>query len=146
MARAFVCPICEDRNVVFSGLKGNLIMRATCEWVAVFVCENSHVFSVFMTDVASALGLPSSKTARSGELEKNLRRFQSKIVRLAETELASVHNEPPQWRELQELAREEKDPQRLQVLVEQMNDVLCQYEQPRSNPILPLSTRANREL
>lgn len=52
MRRAFVCPSCKDRNVTFSGVKDNLIMRATSDWVAGFVCGNFHTFFVLLADAA----------------------------------------------------------------------------------------------
>jgi hypothetical protein len=136
MARIFVCPICEDRNALFSGVKASLVMRSTFEWAAIFVCGNSHIFSLLLADVAPSVGLHDLKVAKFADLEKTLRRVKKRRPRFGQPDnaLQEMDEEPPDWQRLQELAKNETDPGRLQVLADWMVALLQEREQAQRAP------------
>jgi len=146
MSKSLSCPLCEDRCVSFSGTKATLIIGATCEWAAVFVCGNSHMFSVLMADAAPILG-HDFKVVRFGDLQKTLNRARNTCERIGQVQ---VQMAPPQllgarqrqeWRKLQAQARAEKSIQKLGLLMDRMNALLGRCEAAQSRrAVVPKDT------
>ncbi len=89
MAGSFVCPLCGDTNVSFSGTKGLLSLRSTGEWVVPLVCGNSHTFCVLLSDVSSQLGLEGPQFRNMRDLiarsERALSRSRQLVARIHAT-------------------------------------------------------------
>ena len=120
-------------------------MRSTSEWVAGFVCGNFHTFFVLLADAA-----PQLETKKFNDIQKNVRRFRNARSTLRSGGLAMLNSqpdEPPGWCELQELALQKRDLHKLARIVDQMNDLLANYEKKanrnESSPLEPdgLSTQ-----
>lgn len=82
MSRMFICPLCGDESVAFSGVAAFLLVRKTCEKVALLTCNNSHVFSILMADVSAALGLRDVHVAKFGDITKNINRLKRNLAKL----------------------------------------------------------------
>jgi hypothetical protein len=137
MNQTFVCPLCQDRRVSFSGMTASLIVRSTSESVAIFICGNSHVFTMLLSDAAPHLGIEGSQTRRWRAVRTTIARAKYETERckafLRGDSLPVDHPEPPKgWRELQRRALREKDPERLAVLINRMNTMLAEHERQNS--------------
>lgn len=86
MTQSFVCPLCGDTNVTFSGTKGLLSLRSTAEWVVPLICANSHTFYVLLADASSQLGLEGPQFRSLRELiarsERALLRSRQLVARI----------------------------------------------------------------
>lgn len=134
MTRSFLCPKCQ-RTASFAGIKGSLIVRTTLESVAVFTCETGHTFCMLLADVTSDLGLQSAGPVRFSDIRKtplkagNEFRRESAIQNgVPETPLP----EPPGWSQLQARAKEETEPKRLGLILDQMNSLLLAWEKTQA--------------
>jgi len=131
MACKFVCPICQDANVLFSGTAAVLILRSAQEWAAVFTCANSHTFSVPWGEAARELGV----TNRAGlrDIKRSISKVGMIIDRLSKPQRSEHPQpqsavEPGEWRRLQNEAQHERDPRRLAAIVDRMNRLLDEQE------------------
>jgi hypothetical protein len=127
MVRPLACPFCGDKNVTFSGITVELVVRASSEFSTVYTCQNSHVFSIF-----EDAGRPG--TRKSGVLNSP-KPGSVAIPAQTPSELSESQqcSEPRGWRELQEIAQNESDPKKLGDIVDRMNSLLDEWEETEGN-------------
>jgi len=143
MPTALVCPLCQNRKVVFCGMKACLLMRSTCEWVAVFLCDNSHFFSILLSDAAQELGMENFRATKFGNIQKSIIRARNKkeTAQLRRNRLPPPLPplEPAGWLELKRMAQCERDPEKFARIIDRMN-LLLRANESREAEIHPIST------
>ena len=81
MPTKFVCPICEERNVTFSGVTAPVFIRSTLEWMGLFVCGKSHAFSLPWKHVAETLEVKSTRRASFRDVSNSILRAKRELER-----------------------------------------------------------------